>query len=554
MTRRIFRSILAVAVAVLLSCIALVMGVLYNYFGSVQEKELLTQLALAAEGVEQSGMDYLRALDGSESRLTWIDAEGRVLFDSRSEAESMENHAEREEIRQALETGSGRSSRYSATLTEQTDYYALRLSDGTVLRSSTARLTMLALTLSMLYPFVLILAAALALSLVLARRLSRKIVSPLENINLDKPLDNDAYEELSPILTRLEMQHREIKLQKEELRERKNEFLAVIGNMREGLVLLSDNGTVLSINPAAKAFFGVRGSCTGQGFITVERDREINLTMEAARRNGSAELSLSRGGREYQLRVSRVEAEDRPLGLVISVFDITDRVFAERSRREFTANVSHELKTPLQSIMGSAELLENGLVRTEDVPRFIGRIRRESARLLALIEDIIRLSQLDEKAELSFEELELYELVREELSALEPKAAERNVKLAITGDKATLCGVRQLLGEVVFNLCDNAIKYNRDGGSVTVNVSESGENAVITVSDTGIGIPHEAQDRVFERFYRVDKSRSRQIGGTGLGLSIVKHAVQYMDGSVSLESEHGAGTAVTVTIPKRQCR
>ncbi len=549
MTKKIFRSIFIVAMVVFLACLALIMGVLYSYYGSVQENQLAAELSFAAQGVEQNGLAYLTGLRGKDNRLTWVAADGKVLFDSQTDAKEMENHAEREEIKKALKNGTGESARYSSTLTEQTVYYAKRLSDGSVLRISISRFTMLALGISMLQPMCIILVVALVLSGALAHSLSKRIVKPLEAVNLDKPMENDTYEELAPILTRLEQQHRQIRYQREELRERKNEFLAVISNMNEGLVLLGENETILSINPAAAGFFGTDRDYIGKNFISLERNRAIGKMISSAEKSGRGELAISRGGREYQLSASRVENGGKISGVVILIFDITEKIFAERNRREFTANVSHELKTPLQSIMGSAELMQNGLVKPDDLPQFARRIRSEAARLVTLIEDIIRLSQLDEQPDFMIEEVDLSSLAREEINTLQLAADDKRVTLAFEGESVTVKGVRQLLHEVIYNLLDNAIKYNLDGGSVTVSVKAENEAVCLTVADTGIGIPSEYQTRIFERFYRVDKSHSKQIGGTGLGLSIVKHAVQYMNGKIDLKSESGVGTTITVTLP-----
>ncbi len=549
MTKKIFRSIFIVAMVVFLACLALIMGVLYSYYGSVQENQLAAELSFAAQGVEQNGLAYLTGLRGKDNRLTWVAADGKVLFDSQTDAKEMENHAEREEIKKALKNGTGESARYSSTLTEQTVYYAKRLSDGSVLRISISRFTMLALGISMLQPMCIILVVALVLSGALAHSLSKRIVKPLEAVNLDKPMENDTYEELVPILTRLEQQHRQIRYQREELRERKNEFLAVVSNMNEGLVLLGENKTILSINPAAAGFFGTDRDYIGKNFISLERNRAIGKMISSAEKSGRGELAISRGGREYQLSASRVENGGKISGVVILIFDITEKIFAERNRREFTANVSHELKTPLQSIMGSAELMQNGLVKPDDLPQFARRIRSEAARLVTLIEDIIRLSQLDEQPDFMIEEVDLSSLAREEINTLQLAADDKRVTLAFEGESVTVKGVRQLLHEVIYNLLDNAIKYNLDGGSVTVSVKAENEAVCLTVADTGIGIPSEYQTRIFERFYRVDKSHSKQIGGTGLGLSIVKHAVQYMNGKIDLKSESGVGTTITVTLP-----
>lgn len=549
MTKRIFRATLLVGVAVLIASLTLVMGALYSYFGRVQESQLRDELSLAAVGVEQNGMDYLKQLESDQYRITWLRADGAVLYDTRADAESMENHAQRQEVQQALATGEGESSRYSATLLQKTVYYAKRLPDGTVLRLSAIRVTTGVLVLNMLQPILLVLAVALILSGVLASRLARRITEPLNRLDLEHPLENDTYEELAPLLRRMEHQRRQIDRQMDELRRRSEEFEQITGSMSEGLVLLDEAGVILSINPAARRLLDAAENCVGQDLLTVDRDVALSDALRQAAEQGHSEFRGQRNGREYQFDVTRIQSEGRTAGTVLLVFDVTERAFAERNRREFTANVSHELKTPLQGIIGSAELLENGLVKQEDVPRFIGHIRSEAQRLVTLIGDIIRLSQLDEGEPMPAEPVELLALAREAAESLQSAAVARNVTITVEGEPVELTGVRRLLYEIVFNLCDNAIKYNTDGGRVQVTVTKENETAAVTVRDTGIGIPPDQQDRVFERFYRVDKSHSKASGGTGLGLSIVKHAVQYHHGAIHLQSEVGKGTAIRVTFP-----
>lgn len=549
MTKRIFRATLLVGVAVLIASLTLVMGALYSYFGRVQESQLRDELSLAAVGVEQNGMDYLRKLESDQYRITWLRADGAVLYDTRADAESMENHAQRQEVQQALATGEGESSRYSDTLLQKTVYYAKRLPDGTVLRLSAIRVTTGVLVLNMLQPILLVLAVALILSGVLASRLARRITEPLNRLDLEHPLENDTYEELAPLLRRMEHQRRQIDRQMDELRRRSEEFEQITGSMSEGLVLLDEAGVILSINPAARRLLDAAENCVGQDLLTVDRDVALSDALRQAAEQGHSEFRGQRNGREYQFDVTRIQSEGRTAGTVLLVFDVTERAFAERNRREFTANVSHELKTPLQGIIGSAELLENGLVKQEDVPRFIGHIRSEAQRLVTLIGDIIRLSQLDEGEPMPAEPVELLALAREAAESLQSAAAARNVTITVEGEPVEFTGVRRLLYEIVFNLCDNAIKYNTDGGRVQVTVTKENETAAVTVRDTGIGIPPDQQDRVFERFYRVDKSHSKASGGTGLGLSIVKHAVQYHHGAIHLQSEVGKGTEIRVTFP-----
>ena len=462
----------------------------------------------------------------------------------------MENHKDRTEIQDALKLGQGQSSRYSSTLMEKTLYFARRLKDGSVLRISVSRATAWRLVLGMLQPVLMVLAAALLLSGLLAGRLSKKIVEPLNHLDLEHPLDNECYEEISPLLNRINRQHEEIQQQLRVMRQRTDEFNQIIGNMQEGLVLLDEKENVLSINAAAMKLFGVEENCVGQSFLTVDRNHEISLAIQQALSDGHAEIRCHRGGRVYQFDLSRIDSDGRVVGAVLLAFDITEQEYAERNRREFTANVSHELKTPLQGILGSAELIEKGMVQTEDVPHFIGQIRTEATRMVTLIGDIIRLSQLDEGDEMPREKVELFALAEEVTDSLKDEAAKKTVTLVVEGQAASIEGVRRLLYEIFYNLCDNAIKYNVPGGSVHFFVDSNEKSAVVKVADTGIGIPAEDQSRVFERFYRVDKSHSKASGGTGLGLSIVKHAVQYHHGSIELKSEPGKGTEITCIFPK----
>ena len=549
MTKKIFQSILLVAGCVLLASLLIIMGFLYDYFGGVEKNQLRDELSLAAAAVEDGGTDYLSQLTADRYRLTWIAADGSVLYDTRTDAESLENHASRAEVSQALATGIGESTRYSSTLMEKTMYYAQRLDDGTVLRISISRATVGMIAVGMIQPLLIVLIVALILSGLLARRLSRRIVDPLNSLDLEHPLDNDAYEELSPLLKRIHRQHVEIQTQLRELREKTDEFTQITGSMREGLVLLDEHGSILSINAAAQALFGADAQCVGRDFLTIERSHEISAAIQAAAADGHSEVRAERAGRVYQFDISRITSDGKFLGTVILAFDITEQEFAERNRREFTANVSHELKTPLQGIIGSAELIENGMVRPDDLPRFVGHIHAEAARLVTLIDDIIRLSQLDEGGAMPTEPVDLLAVSQEAAENLHDAAAARNVTVSVTGQPAVLPGVRRLIYEIVYNLCDNAIKYNRDGGRVDVTVAADAGGSSITVADTGIGIAPEHQARVFERFYRVDKSHSKASGGTGLGLSIVKHAVQYHHGRIELESTPGTGTTIRVVFP-----
>ena len=550
MTKKIFQSILLVAGCVLLASLLIIMGFLYDYFGGVEENQLRDELSLASAAVEDGGTDYLARLTADRYRLTWIAADGSVIYDTKTDAESLENHASRAEVSQALTTGTGESTRYSSTLMEKTMYYAQRLDDGTVLRISISRATVGMIAVGMIQPLLIVLIVALILSGLLARRLSRRIVDPLNSLDLEHPLDNDAYEELSPLLKRIHRQHVEIQTQLRELREKTDEFTQITGSMREGLVLLDEHGSILSINAAAQLLFDADAQCMGKDFLTIERSHEISAAIQAAVTDGHSEVRAERAGRVYQFDISRITSDGKFLGTVILAFDNTEQEFAEQNRREFTANVSHELKTPLQGIIGSAELIENGMVKPDDLPRFVGHIHAEAARLVTLIDDIIRLSQLDEGDAMPTEPVNLLAVSQEAAENLHDAAAARDVTLSVTGRPVVMPGVRRLIYEIVYNLCDNAIKYNVDGGRVDIAVASGTDGSSITVADTGIGIAPEHQGRVFERFYRVDKSHSKASGGTGLGLSIVKHAVQYHHGRIELESTPGAGTTIRAIFPK----
>ena len=551
MTKKIFSSIMLTAACVLLASMITIVGFLRDYFGGIEESGLREELGIAAVGVEDEGTDYLAALPDGQRRFTWIAADGSVIYDTKADADSLENHSDREEFKAALETGAGESVRYSNTLMQKTMYAARRLDDGTVLRVSVSTATVGALLLGVTQPMLAVLAAALILSAILAKHISRRVVAPLNELDLEHPLDdsNAAYEELAPVLGRINRQRSQINLQLRELRRRTDEFAQVTGSMREGLVLLNEQGYILSMNPAARNIFAVEGDCTGKDFLTVDRSCDMSAAVRSAMESGHGRLHERHGGRIYQVDVSRIDSDGAAIGAVILVFDVTEQESAEQMRREFTANVSHELKTPLQGIIGSAELIENGMVQPEDMPRFVGHIRAEAQRLVTLIGDIIRLSQLDEGEVLPKERLDLLEVAQGAADDLQAEAEKKNLHLSVSGEPAELEGVRQLIYEVAYNLGDNAIKYNVDGGSVSINVSSDGKNAKLTVSDTGIGIAAEDQSRIFERFYRVDKSHSKESGGTGLGLSIVKHAVQYHGGRISMDSAPGKGTSISVSLP-----
>ena len=550
MTKKIFRSMLLVAAVALLASLVVVVACMYRFSADAQVRQLKDGLDLAAAAVGQSGEAYLKDVADNRCRLTWVAADGTVLYDTKADAATLPNHADREEIQDALQNGTGESVRYSDTLLEKTMYCARRLPDGTVLRISVSRATVGVLVVGMLQPIVLLLLLVLGLSAILAKRLSHHIVEPLNELDLEHPLDNECYEELAPLLSRINRQRGQIDRQLRELQRKTDEFSQITGSMLEGLVLLDDRWTVLSINPAAQRIFGTDSACVGQDFLTVERSHEMSAAIEAAMQTGHSEFRLHKNGRIYQLDLSRIDSATERAGAVLLAFDITEQEEAEQNRREFTANVSHELKTPLQGIIGSAELLENGMVKPEDTPRFVGHIRAEAQRLVTLIGDIIRLSQLDEGDEMPAEPVDLADLAEEAVRDLQAEADKKHVTLHCGTQSACMTGVRRLLYEIIYNLIDNAVKYNVDGGRVDIQVAGEPHNVRVTVKDTGIGIAPEHQGRIFERFYRADKSHSKASGGTGLGLSIVKHAVQYHHGSIDLQSQPGKGTQISVTFPK----
>ena len=542
MTSKIFRSTVFVAVVVLLCSLGIVIGVLYNHFTGVQVQQLKDELSLAVTGTEQHGNAFLENVEADRFRVTWIDIDGTVLFDSRVDESTMENHADREEIQEAFATGTGSAVRNSSTLTEQTYYEARRLSDGTVLRISANQASAWALMMDLLWPIILIAVIAIGLSALLARRMAKNIVEPLNKLNLEQPLSNNTYEELSPLLRRINQQHLQINAQMRKLQRKTDEFIQITSHMQEGLVVLDKETHIRSINSAAVKIFRAEETCVGSSFFQINRSNALRQALNDALDHGHGSTVQVLDGRAYRFDMSSIQSEGKLLGAVILVVDVTETQNAEQMRREFSANVSHELKTPLQGIIGSAELLESGLAKPEDQPRFIGHIRKEASRLVNLIEDIIRLSQLDEGVELPRENVDMLELAEDVKAILEASAAEKQISISVSGAGFTVMGVRRMLHEVVYNLCDNAIKYNVPGGSVTI----FADNNRLVVSDTGIGIPAEHEDRIFERFYRVDKSHSKASGGTGLGLSIVKHAAAYHKAKIHLKSTPGKGTMITI--------
>ncbi len=547
MTKKIFHAIFTVALVVLLASIGIATSFLYEYFNSSQVKQLKAELSRVSDIVNEKGVKYFDSFDPTVFRFTLVDTDGTVLYDTQANINEMENHADREEVIEAFKNGKGSGARSSSTLTEKTFYEAVLLENGKVLRISVSQLTAGALILGMLPAICAVILAAAVLAIILSHTMAKKITEPLMKLDLEHPTDNSTYEELTPILTKVHRQHKQIKTQMETLRRKSDEFEQIISSMNEGLVLLDEHGMVLSMNAAAKKIFAVKKEIKDSDFLLVDRTSKMSKAIWKALEGKHSQYTEERDGSEYQFTINPIESDGKVLGAVILVFDISDRAFLERNRQEFTANVTHELKTPLQSIIGSAELLENGLVKPEDTARFVGNIRKEATRLVSLINDIIRLSQLDENSEPATETVELSEVAKEVVEVLTVSAAKKNIELSLEGGPLNIYGVRRYVYEIIYNLCDNAIRYNVEGGKVEIKIKNDNDRAVVSVKDTGIGIAPEHQSRIFERFYRVDKSHSKETGGTGLGLSIVKHAVQYHNGKITLDSEKGKGTTITVT-------
>lgn len=553
MRKRIFGSMVLNAAVILLASAVLIMGVLYSYFGSRLEAELATATGYIGEGVLMGGMDYLESLDSDVSRITWVAADGTVLYDSEEDAAQMKNHAGREEIRQALLTGHGSASRISETLSQRQLYYAERLRDGTVLRVSDLQYTIWVLVLQVLQPVALVMLGALLLALFLAGRLSRQIIRPINVLDLQHPEEVEGYEELSPLLSRIRSQNRQIQAQMDELRRRSEEFAAITENMNEGLVAVDRQTRILSYNAAALRLLDAAPPAGAEepSVYTLDRSGEFQAVVDEALRGQRCEKILERCGRCLQVLASPVEEMGKTAGAVIIFWDATEREQRESLRREFTANVSHELKTPLTSILGTAEILENGMVKPEDTAHFAGNIRREAQRLIELVSDIIKLSRLDEdRVDAEKKPVDLYALARNVQEQLRSAAEQKGITLALQGGPAAVLGVPQILEEMLYNLCDNAVTYNRPGGRVEISVERKGRGAEVRVSDNGVGIPRDQQERVFERFYRVDKSRAGH--GTGLGLSIVKHGAAFHGAQVSLQSREGEGTTVTLLFPEAE--
>lgn len=550
MTKRIFKAICAAALGVFLVTMLLIMGVLYNYFSTVQQKQLRSETQLAVQGVEQLGIGYFDGLATDNFRVTWIAANGDVLYDSETDSGSMENHLQREEIQDAMATGFGESARYSSTMMKQYLYCAQKLSDGTVLRLSISHNSVWVLLIGMLQPILIVIAVAVVASFILASKLSKRIVEPMNNLNLDDPLENEEYDELAPLLRRIYSQQQRLKSQQATLAQKQNELETIVGHLEEGMILLDKSCKVIAANEAALRMLEMKESdAAGKELLMLSRNMSLIEAVQEAMAGGTATRKTELHGKTIQIQAAAIGKPEEISGVAVVLFDVTQSEQAEQRRREFTANVSHELKTPLQSISGYSELLMRDMARKEDVQPFAQRIYSETQRLIQLVEDIINLSQLDEGSGYQWTSVDLYSIASEVTESLEHFACEKKVQIHLEGGHAQMLGVPDLLRGIVYNLCDNAIKYNKPGGMVDVSVTKHDDGVLLTVKDDGIGIPEEDQDRIFERFYRVDKSHSKEVGGTGLGLSIVKHAVMLHKAEIKVSSSVGVGTEIQVHFP-----
>ena len=549
MKKKIFKSTCLVGIITLVCSLLLIMNVLYEYFTSVQLRQLQLDTTFAATAVERDGLDYLNNLDKTECRITWISKDGKVLFDNEVDAGKLENHLEREEVKQAIEKGEGTSIRYSDTMLYKSLYSARLLNDGSIIRTSLSQSSIWAIAISMIQPLLIVILIMIILSFYLAYRISNRVVEPLNEIDLDHPETCETYEELEPLMNRLTYQQKQIHNKEEELKQKRNEFITATENLNEGLVLLNKDGVILSINDFACKLLNISSYAVGKDLLLFNNSIEVQELLNKASAGNKTEMVVPIKDNDYEFYASPIVSKEKVNGIALLIIDISEKEKAEQMRKEFTANVSHELKTPLQNISGCAELLSNGLVKEEDITKFSNQIYSESKRLMTLIDDIIKLSYLDEdnNDSVDYKDVDVYKLCESVNNDLALVAKNCNVNLNLKGDHFITNSSSRLLYMVIYNLVDNAIKYNRPGGYVDVSVSNEG---IIKVKDNGIGIPEESIDRIFERFYRVDKSHSKEVGGTGLGLSIVKHAVLTLGGDISVKSKLNKGSEFTIVLPK----
>lgn len=544
MKKKLFKNILLSMIVTLTVCMSLMILVLNKNFVKIEIGQLAKEATLASSGVENDGESYLESINDPDYRITWLDSAGNVLYDTQVNSTTMENHSSREEFKKAMSEGEGSSIRYSSTMLQQNIYYAVKLSDNTVLRVAETYDSVLFLTLRLLTPILWIYILAIAISGFLANYLAKRISKPINEIDLDHPLSKPSYEEIQPLLKRVDSQNKQIKKQMDDLHQKKKEFNSVTDNISEGLILLNKENEVVSINNAARQLFQTEDQ------NVILSTEEIKDLIEKAKQGKEAETILRKDEAIIHVIANPIYSHSVFTGISILAFDVTNTYEAERTRKEFTANVSHELKTPLQTIMGSAELLQNHLVKQDDIPSFYEKIHQESSRMLTLIDDIIRLSQLDESSQVEENTLRINDSAKEAINSLKESAKKKNIQIQTNLNEAFIKANSRLIYEIIYNLIDNAIRYSNNDSSIEVSTYTDIHHAYLKVKDNGIGIPLEDQNRIFERFYRVDKSHSRATGGTGLGLSIVKHAVKLSHGTIALESELNKGSTFTVTFPK----
>lgn len=532
----------------------LTFGVLFSCFEAQMFSELQSEADYIAYAVKNEGVSYIENFDNDKKRITLVSADGTVLADTKAVVEELENHADRKEIKDALEKGSGTSSRHSETLMQKTLYYAEKLEDGTVLRVATTQNSVLVILLGLMQPLIIIIVLALLISLFLSHRLSKAIIKPINELDLDNPSANETYEELTSLLKKLSTQKKTINNQIKEAKQSREEFKLITENMSEGFLIIDKDANVLSYNQSAIRLLEIPEEQKGS-VLTFNRTKGFRLAVEKALSGERCESDIAHDDNSYELIASPVYVNEKVIGAVIVIIDVTESVKREQLRQEFTSNVSHELKTPLTSISGFAEMMKSGGMSEETVMDFSKSIYDEAQRLITLVSDIMKISELDEGAVIfEKEQVDLCELSKDIVRRLSSVAGKRNISLNVIGDLAAVFGTRKILDEMIYNLCDNAVKYNKENGTVDVIINTTDTKVNLTVRDTGIGIPKNEQGRVFERFYRVDKSHSKLVGGTGLGLAIVKHGAAYHDAEISLESAEGQGTKVTVSFKRPTTR
>ncbi len=550
MAKRIIKNTMFIVFIVVVLCGIFILGVIYDYYNKELSEGMFSEAKYISKGVEAEGMEYLEELEQIETRVTWVDTDGTVLFDNKVDITTMDNHADREEIKEAMTSSAGNSVRYSNTISAKTVYHAIKLEDGSVIRLSHTQDSAFRIVLGMLHPILIVVTLALIISVLLAIRLTKQLVSPLDNIDLEHPDEAVVYEEMAPFVRRIIMQNKQIKKSMDDQQSQQREFRLITENMQEGFIVIDKTAKILSYNTSALKLFGVDKEVQYKNVLMLNRTAEFCKGVEVALQGRHHEQILPIGKKYYNIYINPVFNDENVAGAIIIVTDITETAEREKLRREFTANVSHELKTPLTSISGTAEIIKNGIVAPDDIPKFAGNIYSEAQRLVTLVEDIIRLSQLDEGTNIpEREELDLYYVSLEVAEQLRKLANKRNISVEVNGKSTMVQGVKSIITEMIYNICENAIKYNKENGRVTLDIGTVDRQAYVTVADTGIGIPENQQDRVFERFYRVDKSHSKEIGGTGLGLSIVKHGAKLHNAKIDLDSGMTKGTKITITFP-----